>query len=58
MADAPERLRAQQFELTRHLRDPDGVPAPPALEERRVAVYRDLVFRNVEGLLAGSTDCP
>ena len=54
MADAPERLRAQQFELTRHLRDPDGVPAPAALEERRVAVYRDLVFRNVEGLLAGN----
>lgn len=54
MADAPERLRAQQFELTRHLRDPDHVPAPPALEERRVAVYRDLVFRNVESLLAGN----
>ncbi|HZH43268.1 MAG TPA: putative DNA-binding domain-containing protein [Lysobacter sp.] len=54
MADAPARLRAQQLELTRHLRDPDGVPAPPGLEERRVAVYRDLVFRNVESLLAGN----
>lgn len=53
-ADAPTRLRAQQVELTAHLRDPDAVPAPEALEPRRVAVYRDLVFNNVESLLAGN----
>ena len=53
-ADAPARLRAQQFELTRHLRDPHASPAPAGIEERRLAVYRDLLFNNIEGLLAGN----
>ena len=54
MADAPPRLRAQQLALTRHLRDPQAVPAPDGIEERRLAIYRDLVFNNVESLLAGN----
>lgn len=52
--EAPSRLRAQQFALTRHLRDPQGQPAPPGIEERRLAIYRDLLFNNVESLLAGN----
>src|SRR5687768_18356808 len=51
---APASLRAQQLELTRHLRDPEGVPAPAGIEARRLAVYRDLLFNNIEGLLAGN----
>jgi len=54
MADAPSRLRAQQLALTRHLRDPQAAPAPEGVEDRRVAIYRDLVFNNVESLLAGN----
>jgi len=50
----PAMLRAQQLELTRHLRNPDGVPAPAGLEARRVAVYRDLLFNNIDSLLAGN----
>lgn len=53
-ANAPERLREQQFALTRHLRDPAGEPPPPGIEDRRLAVYRDLVFDSIEGLLAGN----
>lgn len=52
--DAPARLRAQQLELTRHLRDPQHVPAPAGIEDRRLAVYRELLFNNIEGLLAGN----
>ena len=52
--EAPSRLRAQQFALTRHLRDPQGQPAPAGIEERRLAIYRDLLFNNVESLLAGN----
>ncbi|HEU4531136.1 MAG TPA: putative DNA-binding domain-containing protein [Steroidobacteraceae bacterium] len=37
-----------------HLRDPQRHPAPPGMEERRVAVYRELFFNNVSSLL-GST---
>jgi hypothetical protein len=50
---APEALRAQQFALAAHVRDPGAHPPPPGLEDRRVAIYRELVFANVAGLLAG-----
>ncbi|RDY69589.1 HvfC family RiPP maturation protein [Lysobacter soli] len=52
--DAPPRLRAQQLALTRHLRDPQATAAPDGVEDRRIAIYRDLVFNNVESLLAGN----
>lgn len=52
--NAPETLRVQQFELTRHLRDPQGAPAPSGIEDRRLAIYRDLLFNNIQGLLAGN----
>lgn len=48
-----ERLRRQQFALTRHLRDPNRYPPPPGIEERRLRVYRELLFGSIEGLLAG-----
>lgn len=51
MADA---LHEQQFALSRHLRDPSPHPPPPGLEARRLAIYRDLFFNNIEGLLAGN----
>ena len=51
---APTRLREQQLALTRYLRDPDGHAAPPGIEDRRLAIYRDLLFNNIEGLLAGN----
>ena len=37
-----------QYRFTRHLRDPDNAPAPGDIEERRMAIYRDLLYRNVE----------
>lgn len=52
--DAPARLRAQQLALTRHLRDPQTQPAPGGVEDRRLAIYRELLFNNVATLLAGN----
>lgn len=52
--EPPATLRAQQLELTRHLRDPQSSTAPDGIEERRLAIYRDLLFNNIEGLLAGN----
>lgn len=49
-----DTLRDQQFALARHLRDPSSHPPPPGVEERRLAIYRDLFFNNIEGLLAGN----
>ncbi|MFY9973562.1 MAG: putative DNA-binding domain-containing protein [Chromatiaceae bacterium] len=47
-------FQAAQYALTAHLRDPDRNPPPADLEDRRVRIYRDLVFNNVESLLAGN----
>jgi hypothetical protein len=51
---APDTLRAQQFAFAAHLRDPDAHAPPPGIEARRMAIYRELVFANIEGLLAGA----
>jgi hypothetical protein len=51
---APASLRDQQLELTRHLRDPEHVPGPSDVEDRRLGIYRELLFNNIESLLAGN----
>lgn len=51
---APEVLRAQQFGFAAHLRDPALNPAPPAIEERRLVVYRELFFNSIRDLLSGN----
>lgn len=43
-----------QKDFAAHLRDPDSVPAPEGIEDRRMAVYRELFFNNVRDLLAGT----
>ena len=43
-----------QYQFTRHIRDPANAPAPGDIEERRMAIYRDLLYRNVESFLANS----
>ncbi|MGD2084449.1 MAG: putative DNA-binding domain-containing protein [Chromatiales bacterium] len=54
----PERpaFQRRQYEFAAHIRDPKRNPAPGDVEDRRMAIYRDLFFRNVEGLL--STNFP
>lgn len=43
-----------QKDFAAHLRDPNSVPAPEGIEDRRMAVYRELFFNNVRDLLAGT----
>lgn len=52
--DAPGTLAAQQDALAAYIRDPERVPPPPGIEPRRLKIYRELFFNNVEGLLAGN----
>ncbi|PVZ43659.1 DUF2063 domain-containing protein [Pseudomonas sp. CC120222-01a] len=47
-------LREQQFRLARHLRDPERHGPPAGLEDRRLRLYRELFYGNIEALLAGS----
>ena len=53
MADAPPFQRIQ-YQLAAHIRDPQSSAPPPGLEDRRLAIYRELFFNNVSGLLAGT----
>ncbi len=48
----PERMFALQQRFAGHLRDPENVPAPEGLEDRRLAIYRRLFFNNLKNLFA------
>jgi hypothetical protein len=47
-----EALRDSQLQMARYLRNPERAPAPD-VEERRLKIYRDLIFNNVEGFISG-----
>jgi len=51
-ADKPE-FQQQQYRFTAHIRDPDANPRPEEIEDRRMAVYRDLFYNNVQDFMAG-----
>ncbi len=53
MADLPDFQR-KQYEFAAHIRDPENNAAPAGIEDRRMAIYRDLFFNNLQSLL-GST---
>jgi uncharacterized protein len=52
MSDEP-RFQQLQRRLTAHLRDPEHDPPPEGVEDRRIRVYRELIFNNVEAFLSG-----
>lgn len=46
-------LRESQFEMARYLRSPSGEGAPQGIEQRRLDIYRRLVYNNIEGFISG-----
>jgi len=50
-SDRPAFVR-RQHEFAAHIRDPQANPAPADVEDRRMAIYRELFYNNVEGFLA------
>lgn len=54
LISAPTQLAEQQFRFAGHIRDPEAVPGPGDVEDRRMDIYRTLFFNNLKGLLAGS----
>jgi len=46
------RFQSVQRELTDFLRRPDVHAAPAGIEERRLTIYRDLIYNNIEDFLA------
>lgn len=47
-------FQALQTQLTAHLRDPEHAPPPGGIEERRLKIYRELFYNNIEGFLANA----
>jgi len=51
MADRPG-FQQKQLAFAAHIRDPENVPAPAGIEDRRMAIYRELFFNNLRSLLS------
>lgn len=41
-----------QYQFAAFLRDPDNQPMPDNIEPRRMAIYRELFYNNIEGFIA------
>lgn len=53
MADIPEFIK-QQYAFAAHIRNSDAYPRPNDVEERRMKIYRELFYNNVEGSIAST----
>ena len=47
-------FQAVQDQFTAHMRDPDSHAGPDDVEDRRLKIYRDLLYKNVEGFMANA----
>jgi len=46
-------FQVTQQQFSAHLRNPDRNPAPADIEDRRMKIYRELIYNNIEGFLSG-----
>lgn len=46
-------LADSQLAMARYLRDPEAEQPPAGLEQRRLDIYRNLIFNNIEGFISG-----
>ena len=53
MAKRPDFI-SKQYAFTAYIRDPENNPQPEGVEERRLKVYRELLYNNVEDFLANT----
>ncbi|MFK7974831.1 MAG: DUF2063 domain-containing protein [Halioglobus sp.] len=47
-----QTLLDSQMAMARFLRDPEGEPAPEGIEARRLKIYQDLIYNNIEGFIS------
>ncbi len=45
-------LHQSQLAMARYLRNPESVPPPANVEARRLKIYRELVYNNIEGFIS------
>ncbi len=46
-----QSFQEAQLKFTSHIRDPDNHPPPDGIEDRRLKIYRELFFNNINGFL-------
>jgi len=54
MAESEFRFQEVQREFTAHLRNPEHNPPPQGIEDRRLGIYRELLYNNIESFMSGS----
>ena len=45
-------FKKHQYEFTAHIRDPKKNAKPDGIEDRRMGIYRELLYNNIEGFIA------
>jgi len=45
-------FKKHQYEFTAHIRDPEKNARPEGIEDRRMNIYRELFYNNIEGFIA------
>lgn len=53
-SDRTVDFRSKQAEFAAYIRDPENNPVPVDVKERRMAMYRELFFNNIESFLSGN----
>lgn len=54
MSEQQPRFQTQQYEFAAHIRDPARNARPAGVEDRRMAIYRELFYNNVQDFLANT----
>ena len=52
MPNSQQNFKDVQYQFTAHLRDPEKNPAPAGIEDRRMEIYRGLLYKNVQNFLS------
>ena len=52
MPKSEHNFQEVQYQFTAHLRNPESNPAPAEIEDRRMEIYRGLLYKNVQGFLS------
>jgi hypothetical protein len=54
LAPNNQNFKDTQYQFSRYLRDPDHQPLPNDIEARRMNVYRELFYNNIEGFISNA----
>ena len=54
MVESKLSLKQAQFEFASHIRDPTQNQAPAGIEDRRMGIYRELFYNNIEGFISSA----